>query len=64
MSAAEPASDLRCSFCGKPAEEVANIVAAASACICDECIQHSVAIVFEANRKNGLRVAAVREAVR
>jgi ATP-dependent Clp protease ATP-binding subunit ClpX len=36
---------LRCSFCGREAEQVARLVAGASAHICDQCITKCVAVL-------------------
>jgi hypothetical protein len=36
---------LRCSFCGKSEDEVARLVAGASAHICDECIGKCVSVL-------------------
>jgi hypothetical protein len=36
---------LRCSFCGRPAEAVDRLVAGAAAHICDACIENCVAIL-------------------
>lgn len=36
---------LRCSFCGRRAEEVARLVGGASAYICDACIAKCVAVL-------------------
>ena len=38
---------LRCSFCGRRADDVARLVAGASAYICDECINKCVAVLDE-----------------
>jgi hypothetical protein len=38
-------SELRCSFCGGSAAEVARLVAGPSGYICDECIQKCVAVL-------------------
>lgn len=40
-----------CSFCHKPQEEVAVLVAAATAAICDECCQISAGVLAEQTRK-------------
>jgi hypothetical protein len=39
------ARGLRCSFCGRHAEDVARLVAGASAYICDDCISKCVAVL-------------------
>jgi ATP-dependent Clp protease ATP-binding subunit ClpX len=31
-------TDLRCSFCGKPQDQVKKLLAGAKATICDECV--------------------------
>ncbi len=36
---------LRCSFCGRPAEEVARLVGGARAYICDACVAKCVAVL-------------------
>ncbi len=36
---------LRCSFCGRQSDEVARLVAGASAHICDACIAKCVAVL-------------------
>ena len=46
----EPGVELRCSFCGKGAEEVAKIVAGPGVYICNECVALSADIVAEATR--------------
>jgi ribosomal protein L37AE/L43A len=38
-------SRLRCSFCGRTADEVERLVAGPSVYICDECIKTCVAVV-------------------
>jgi len=38
---------LRCSFCGRPEDEVARLVAGASAYICDSCVIKCVAVLDE-----------------
>jgi len=38
-------SKLRCSFCGRAADEVGRLVAGPSVYICDECIKTCVAVV-------------------
>jgi hypothetical protein len=38
-------SRLRCSFCGKDADQVGRLVAGPSVYICDECIKTCVAVV-------------------
>ncbi|HEX9192338.1 MAG TPA: ClpX C4-type zinc finger protein [Burkholderiales bacterium] len=38
-------SRLRCSFCGRTADEVGRLVAGPSVYICDECIKTCVAVV-------------------
>jgi hypothetical protein len=38
-------SGLRCSFCGRRSDDVARLVAGASAHICDECITKCVAVL-------------------
>lgn len=35
----EQADGLRCSFCGKPPEEVQQMFSVAAACICDGCVR-------------------------
>ena len=49
-------SRLRCSFCGRAADEVGRLVAGPSVYICDECIKMCVAVVeqhggFPASRR-------------
>jgi len=39
------AGKLRCSFCGKNEDEVARLVAGASAHICDKCIGKCVSVL-------------------
>jgi hypothetical protein len=36
---------LRCSFCGRRAEDVGRLVAGASAHICDECVTKCIAVL-------------------
>src|SRR6266576_3242337 len=43
-------SRLRCSFCGRAADEVGRLVAGPSVYICDECIKMCVAVVEQTNR--------------
>jgi hypothetical protein len=38
-------SRLRCSFCGRSADQVGRLVAGPSVYICDECIKTCVAVV-------------------
>jgi len=38
---------LRCSFCGRTADEVARLVAGARAYICDDCVTQCVAVLEE-----------------
>jgi ATP-dependent Clp protease ATP-binding subunit ClpX len=40
-----PSDHVRCSFCGRTADEVASIIAGPNAYICDICIQNSVEIL-------------------
>jgi hypothetical protein len=40
-----PQAALRCSFCGKSAEEVARLVAGPSVYICEQCITTCVAVL-------------------
>lgn len=46
IGAAEP-GDIRCSFCGEGQREVATIVTARAAFICDECTGLCIAILAE-----------------
>jgi ATP-dependent Clp protease ATP-binding subunit ClpX len=45
MAKNEDKRTIRCSFCGKPQEEVKRIIAGKNAFICDECIQLCVGIL-------------------
>ena len=36
---------MRCSFCGKPQNQVGRLVAGPGVCICDECIGLCVSII-------------------
>jgi hypothetical protein len=49
---------LRCSFCGRKADEVARLVAGASAHICDACITKCVAVL---EQHGGFAPAAAAE---
>mgnify|MGYP000086931917 CR=1 FL=1 len=56
---------LRCSFCGKPQEEVRKLIAGPSVFICDECVELCKEIiseeVYEAIPSPGMKVPAPRE---
>ena len=50
-----PKPILFCSFCGKSQHEVRKLVAGPQVCICDECIELSMAIVREHGQSFYLR---------
>jgi len=56
---------LRCSFCGKPQEEVKKLIAGPSVFICDECVELCREIiseeVYEAIPSPGMKLPAPRE---
>lgn len=43
---------LCCSFCGKSQNEVAKLIAGATVCICNECVDLCVEIIQEENKEN------------
>ena len=51
MATSGPVTATRCSFCGKPAERVAKLVAGPGVYICDECIRLCSEIVAQSQTK-------------
>ena len=47
--AREDNKPLRCSFCGKPQEQVSRMIAGPGVCICNECVDLCVSILEEEN---------------
>ena len=52
MAQAEEA--LRCSFCGKPRNEVRKLLAAPRAYICNECVDLCVTLLANSARQEGI----------
>ena len=57
LSTFMPRRTLRCSFCGRTADQVARLVAGPSVYICDACVENCVHILqdhggFEAPRRD------------
>jgi len=52
-----PTAVTRCSFCGKPAQEVSELVAGQGVAICDSCVAFSVRQLKEKPRRSAPRVA-------
>ena len=42
---------MNCSFCGKSADEVKNLIAGPSVYICDECVERFNEIIAEENKE-------------
>lgn len=47
--AREDNKPLRCSFCGKPQDQVSRMIAGPGVCICNECIELCVSVLEEEN---------------
>jgi ATP-dependent Clp protease ATP-binding subunit ClpX len=53
----QPEPLLRCSFCGKPRDEVKKLIAAPKAYICNECVDLCVTVLVNSARREGVDVA-------
>ena len=60
--AREDNKPLRCSFCGKPQDKVARMIAGPGVCICNECIGLCVSVLEEENAAPGRRKAKKADA--
>lgn len=52
----QPEPLLRCSFCGKPRNEVKKLIAAPKAYICNECVDLCVTVLVNSARREGVEL--------